>query len=318
VLVLNKIKIKKSHIILWIVSILVLFVLAFFIHVLYVKNNGDILSNFSFSKSYEDNNGKLIQVFLTEDDKYRVYKNISEYPQEFIELLLIQEDKFFYSHNGINFVSIIKAFNETYIKKSRRIGASTITMQVAKLKYNLYTKNVFGKIKQIFLALYLDLCFSKQDILDAYVNLAPCGKNIEGFESASWYYFGKSITELSLSENIMLCVLPQNPTKRSPQKFNTPIELINARKVLFESWIQNHPEDEDKRIYMNMRINTLCEFPNEAIHFTQMLSQNENSKNKIASRRIKKTTIDLQLQKQCEEYLTSHIQSYKSFGVSNG
>jgi penicillin-binding protein 1C len=293
-------------------------VLAFFIHVLYVKNNGDILSNFSFSKAYEDNNGKLIQVFLTEDDKYRIYKNISEYPNEFIELLLIQEDKFFYSHNGINLVSIFKAFNETYIKKTRRIGASTITMQVAKLKYNLYTKNIFGKIKQIFLALYLDLCFSKQDILDAYVNLAPCGKNIEGFESASWYYFGKSITELSLSENIMLCVLPQNPTKRSPQKFNTPIELINARKVLFESWVQNHPEDEDKRIYMNMRINTLCEFPNEAIHFTQMLSQNENSKNKIKSRRIKKTTIDLKLQKQCEEFLTSHIQSYKSFGVSNG
>ena len=148
-LVLNKIKIKKSHVILGIVSILVLFVLAFFIHVLYVKNNGDILSNFSFSKAYEDNNGKLIQVFLTEDDKYRIYKNISEYPQEFIELLLIQEDKFFYSHNGINLVSIFKAFNETYIKKSRRIGASTITMQVAKLKYNLYTKNVFGKIKQI-------------------------------------------------------------------------------------------------------------------------------------------------------------------------
>ena len=317
-LALNKIKIKKSHIILWIASILVLSLLAFFIHVACVRTNGDILSNFTFSKAYEDNNGKLIQVFLTEDDKYRVYKNISEYPSEFIELLLIQEDKFFYSHNGINLVSIFKAFNETYIKKSRRIGASTITMQVAKLKYNLYTKNVFGKIKQIILALYLDLCFSKQDILDAYVNLAPCGKNIEGFESASWYYFGKSISELSLSENIMLCVLPQNPTKRSPQKFNTPIELINARKVLFESWIQNHPEDEDKRIYMNMRINTLCEFPNEAIHFTQMLSQNENSKNKIASRKIKKTTIDLQLQKQCEEFLTSHIQKYKSFGVSNG
>ena len=243
-LALNKIKIKKSHIILWIVSILVLSLLAFFIHVACVRTNGDILSNFTFSKAYEDNNGKLIQVFLTEDDKYRVYKNISEYPSEFIELLLIQEDKFFYSHNGINLVSIFKAFNETYIKKSRRIGASTITMQVAKLKYNLYTKNVFGKIKQIILALYLDLCFSKQDILDAYVNLAPCGKNIEGFESASWYYFGKSISELSLSENIMLCVLPQNPTKRSPQKFNTPIELINARKVL-KNYFDNNPAEKN-------------------------------------------------------------------------
>ena len=61
-------------------------------------------------------------------------------------------------------------------------------MQVAKLKYNLYTKNIGGKIKQIFLALYLELCFSKQDILDAYVNLAPCGKNIEAIQKALDYY----------------------------------------------------------------------------------------------------------------------------------
>lgn len=315
-LVLNK-KIKR-----WIIifSIIFIFALAFFIHVLYVKNNGDILSGIFFSNSYEDKDGNLIQVFLTDDDKYRIYKNVSEYPKDFIELLLIQEDKFFYSHNGINLISIIKAFNETYIKKTRRIGASTITMQVAKLKYNLYTKNIGGKILQIILALYLDFCYSKNDILDAYVNLAPCGKNIEGFESASWFYFSKSINQLSLSENIMLCVLPQNPTKRSPKKFQTPNELIKARKVLFESWIKEHPEDEDKRIYMDMKINTVCDFPNESIHFTQMLSQNEKQvlKNEKKIRRVKTTTIDLHLQKKCEEFLSSHIEKNKSFGVKNG
>ena len=82
-------------------GILILFVvaiLAFFVHVSYVKNKGDILSGITFSAAYNDKNGKLIQVFLTDDDKYRVYKNISEYPQNFVELLLLQEDKFFYSH----------------------------------------------------------------------------------------------------------------------------------------------------------------------------------------------------------------------------
>lgn len=311
---------SKKQVLLVVLSIFVLSILAFFIHVLYVKNNGDILSGISFSSAYEDRNGNLIQVFLTEDDKYRVYKNISEYPQEFIDLLLIQEDNFFYSHNGINLVAIIKAFNETYIKKSRRIGASTITMQVAKLKYNLYTKNIPGKLLQIIFALYLEMCFSKQEILDAYVNLAPCGKNIEGFESASWYYFSKPIEKLSLSENIMLCVLPQNPNKRSPQKFHTPNELIKARKKLFESWIEEHPEDEDKRIYMDMKINTICDFPNEAIHFTQMLSQNEKEIliDEKKNRRVKSTTIDLSLQKKCEEFLSSHIEKNKSFGVKNG
>ncbi|MBQ1198180.1 MAG: hypothetical protein IIX47_06250, partial [Spirochaetaceae bacterium] len=69
---MNKIKIKKSHVILGIVSILVLFVLAFFIHVLYVKNNGDILSNFTFSKAYEDNNGK------SENNPYEIYQLAKE------------------------------------------------------------------------------------------------------------------------------------------------------------------------------------------------------------------------------------------------
>lgn len=322
---LCKINFKKFHfskkqVLLVLLSIFVLSILAFFVHVLYVKNNGDILSGIYFSSSYEDRNGNLIQVFLTEDDKYRVYKNVSEYPQEFIDLLLTQEDKFFYSHNGINIVSIFKAFNETYIKKSRRIGASTITMQVAKLKYNLYTKNIGGKLLQIIFALYLEMCFSKQEILDAYVNLVPCGKNIEGFESASWYYFSKPIEKLSLSENIMLCVLPQNPTKRAPEKFKTPSELINARKVLFNNWIKEHPEDADKKNYMDMKINTVCDFPNEAIHFTQMLAQQENInlKDEKKIRQVKKTTIDLSLQKQCEEFLESHIAKHKSFGVHNG
>ena len=171
-----------------------------------MKKKGDILDGIEFSKSYSDRNGQLLQVFLTSDDKYRIYRPLQDYPQAFLDTLLLQEDRFFYTHHGVNFVSVIKAGWETYIKKSRRIGASTITMQVAKLKYGIYTKSIPGKLKQIRKAIYLEMCFSKEDILDAYLNLAPCGGNIEGFESASWYYFNKNIRQLNLSENIMLCV----------------------------------------------------------------------------------------------------------------
>ena len=317
---LRKVHFPKKYMLYGILILFVVAILAFFVHVSYVKNKGDILSGITFSAAYNDKNGKLIQVFLTDDDKYRVYKNISEYPQNFVELLLLQEDKFFYSHNGINILSIFKAFHETYIKKSRRIGASTITMQVAKLKYKLYTKNIGGKLLQIALALYLDMCYSKQDILDAYVNLAPCGKNLEGFESAAWYYFAKPIEELSLSENILLCVLPQNPTKRSPEKFKTPSDLIRARKVLFNNWVKVHPEDSDKGIYMDMKIHTVCEFPNEVPHFTQMVLSQEKQllKDEKKLRQVKTTTIDLSLQKQCEALLKTHISRHKSFGVQNG
>lgn len=289
-------------------------ILSFYIHVLIVRKSGDILGGIEFSATYQDKNGELLQVFLTSDDKYRIYRPVTDFPPEFIETLLLQEDKYFYSHNGINPVAIIKAGWETYVKKSRRMGASTITMQTAKLKYNIYTKNIGGKLNQIIKALYLEACYTKQEILDAYVNLAPCGGNVEGFETASWYYYNKSIKNLNLSENIMICVLPQNPIKRAPTPEKTPSELINARKVLFSTWVEEHPEDKDKEIYMDMQMNVICSFPNEARHFTEMLALHEN----IVQRTPVKTSLDLNIQKRCEEIFDTYINQNRSFGVQNG
>lgn len=296
------------------------------INILVTRHKGDIFSGIEFSASYADKKGELLQVFLTQDEKYRIYRPVEEYPPEFIEALLMQEDKYFYSHIGINLVAIVKAGWNTYIKRSRRMGASTITMQVAKLKYGIYTKNIRGKIKQICRAIFLELCYSKQQILDAYVNLAPCGSNIEGFETASWYYFNKDIRQLNLSENIMLCVLPQNPVKRAPTTTRTPSELIEARKVLFAEWVEKHPEDADKEIFMDMQLSVECAFPNRARHFTEMLKLGTDlpdstsflaRKNRYSKRTIR-TSLDIALQDKCESIFNSYINQNKHFGVNNG
>ena len=308
---------RKLLIFLGIGSFLLLLFISFFIHVAYVSKKGDILEGIEFSKSYSDRNEQLLQVFLTSDDKYRIYRPIEDYPQLFIEALLLQEDRYFYTHHGVNLVSVIKAGWETYIKKSRRIGASTITMQVAKLKYGIYTKSIPGKLKQIRKAIYLEMCFSKKQILDAYLNLAPCGGNIEGFESAAWYYFNKNIRELNLSENIMLCVLPQNPIKRAPTIKRTPSELIQARKVLFEAWLEKHPEDEEKRIFMDMQLSVFCKFPNETRHFTEMLNLSTNPLISN-SRKTVKTTLRLDVQHNCEQIFKTYIDRNRHFGVKNG
>ena len=309
----NILKSRRARIWLIVISALFISSLIFSIHIIYMNMHGNIYDGIEFSASYEDNNGRLLQVFLTKDEQYRIYKPISEYPPEFIEALLMQEDKFFYSHFGVNPIAVIKAGWETYIKKSRRMGASTITMQTAKLKYGIYTKSIAGKLKQIRKAIYLELCFSKDEILEAYLNLAPCGYNIQGFGTASWYYFGKPINELNLSQNIMLCVLPQNPQKRSPNPKHTPSELISARKVLFSSWIEKHPEDSDKAIYMDMQLSVDCAFPNEARHFAEMLLYEK----KIREQKTVRTTLNLSLQKKCEDVFNSYINQNKNFGVNN-
>ena len=305
---------KKKRILLIICGCFAVYILSFFGHVLYMKVKGDIYSGIEFSSAYCDRKDQLLQTFLTSDDKYRIYEPLSAYPPEFIEAILLQEDRYFYKHIGINPVAIIKAGWETYIKRSRRMGASTITMQVAKLKYGIYTKNIFGKLKQIRKAIYLELCFTKDEILEAYLNLAPCGSNIEGFATASWYYFHKNIKECNLSENIMLCVLPQNPIKRAPTPELTPSEMITARKVLFSSWVEKHPEDADKEVFMDMQLSVYCNFPNEVRHFTEMLNQMQTSRQKAPL----STTINLDIQKKCEELFDTYINQNKHFGVNNG
>ena len=281
------------------------------------KWRGDIYHGVEFSASYTDRNGELLQIFLTDDDKFRMFRPLSGYPADFVEAVLLQEDRYFYSHKGINPVAILRAGFETYIKKSRRMGASTITMQTAKLKYHLYTKSVPGKIRQILTALFLEFCYPKNQILECYLNLAPCGGNVEGFETASWYYFNKSVRNLSLSENIMLAVLPQNPERRRPSAERTPSELIEARKILFESWTERHPEDSDKRIFMDMQMSFELSFPDEARHFCEMLRYQDKKKTDARGKPVR-TSLSLAAQKRCEEIFTAYLHQNRHFGVENG
>lgn len=93
----------------------------------------DVQKGVSFSKTYLDRHGKLLNIFLTDGDKYRLRSNLGDFPPELIEAVLLQEDRYFYGHWGINPGAMFRAGWETYIKKSRRMGASTITMQLAEM-----------------------------------------------------------------------------------------------------------------------------------------------------------------------------------------
>lgn len=308
---------KKNKKLLIVISSIFLLILITIITDVSINRKKSILSNIRFSGVYTDCNNKLIGIYLTPDQSFRMYKSITEYPPDFIEALLLQEDRRFYLHNGINFPSLFRSFVDTYIKKTRRIGGSTITMQVAKLKYHLYTKNITGKIKQIFLARRLELIYSKQDILDAYVNLAPCGKNIEGFETASQYFFNKSIKQLEFSEKLMLCVLPQNPNKRCPSVNSIPEDLMNARGRLFDAWVESHPDDAELSDFINYAPYVICKFPQDAPHFTRELELNRNEISFYGKANAVKTTLDYSLNKFVKEQLELYIKKNQIIGINN-
>ncbi|MCR5290906.1 MAG: penicillin-binding protein 1C [Treponema sp.] len=299
----------------------ILFCIAAFIGCDYlVSHKRHILYGIPFSGTYADCNGTLLHIYLTPDQNYRVYKPIEEYPMSFIQALLLQEDKRFYSHCGINPVALVRAATETYIHHSRRIGASTITMQTAKLKYHLYTKTIRGKLLQIFLALRLEFLYSKQEILDAYVNLVPCGKNIEGFETAARYYFAKGIEQLNISEQLLLCVIPQNPAARTPSLASVPQALLDARQRLFEQWIAVNPQDTDLQTFISLPPDLTCRFPDHAPHFTRMIEQKRQSQqgnNPARPQGVIPTTLDTTLQNLCSYRIQQYLRQNHHLGVQN-
>src|ERR1043166_4931086 len=171
-----------------------------------------LLDGVSFSQCVRDRNGKLLRVTLTTDQKYRLWTSLPNIFPTLIDATLQFEDKYYHYHPGVNPVALVRA---AFGLRSggAHSGASTITMQLARLRYHLPTRTFKGKFIQIVRALELERHYSKSEILEAYLNLAPYGRNIEGVGAASQIYFGKTAGHLTTLEAISLCVIPQSPTR---------------------------------------------------------------------------------------------------------
>jgi hypothetical protein len=147
------------------------------------------------SRAFSTAHGRLLRLALAADDRYRLHCPWIASPPGLIEATLLYEDKDFYRHPGVDLPALARAFWTTYIARTHRVGASTITMQVARLRWRIRTGTPMpGKLQQILRALQLTRHYEKDRILEAYLNLAPYGGNIEGVQAASRIYFNKPPT----------------------------------------------------------------------------------------------------------------------------
>lgn len=177
---------------------------------LVVTNFFPLKAEQEYSKIVLSREGNLLHGFLTGDDKWRMYTELDEITPELKKAILFKEDKFFRYHPGINPVSIVRASINNFRERKRTSGASTITMQVARMmepKERTY-KN---KLIEIFRALQLEFFYTKNEIFQMYLNRVPYGSNIEGVKSASVIYFGKMPNHLSLAEIAALSIIPNRP-----------------------------------------------------------------------------------------------------------
>jgi penicillin-binding protein 1C len=188
------------------------------------------------SQAVFDRDGKLLRLTLSGDEKYRLWVPLDAISPALARATLLQEDRRFYRHPGVDPLALARAVWRTYVLRERREGGSTLTMQVARMRFGIDSRSVGGKLRQIARALELERHYTKAELLEAYLNLAPYGGNVEGVGAASLIYFHKEARALTLAEALTLAVIPQNPAARAPENAAARSELADARRVLFEAW----------------------------------------------------------------------------------
>ncbi|MFQ5583403.1 MAG: penicillin-binding protein 1A [Calditrichia bacterium] len=171
--------------------------------------------------------GKVIHELFIHN---RIYVSFEKIPDHTIQALLDTEDREFYQHWGINLKRVPKAIFIDLISMSFRQGFSTITMQLARNLYFGFQKNLVRKFREILTAIQIERTYSKQEILEMYLNMAFFGHGTYGIQSASKKYFGRDVSELSIDESAVLVAMLKGPNRYSPIKY--PQRVIERRNLV--------------------------------------------------------------------------------------
>jgi penicillin-binding protein 1C len=163
-----------------------------------------------YSQIVLSSDSTVLHAFLSNDDKWRMKTELQEITPLLRKAIIFKEDRYFYYHNGVNYFAVFRALFNNIVKGKRTSGASTITMQVARL-LEPKERTYWNKLLEMFRASQLEYRYSKDEILQLYLNLVPYGGNIEGVKAASVLYFEKAPNHLSLAELTALSIIPNRP-----------------------------------------------------------------------------------------------------------
>lgn len=162
--------------------------------------------------------GRPLRAFADDEGVWRYTTRIDRVSPKYLQALIQYEDRWYYRHFGVNPFSLARAGWQWLSSGKIISGGSTLTMQTARLRFGLKT-GVADKLVQILRALQLELHYSKNDILEYYLNHAPFGGTLQGVEAASRSYFGYSAADLTEAQAALLAVLPQSPSRNRPDRY---------------------------------------------------------------------------------------------------
>ncbi len=172
-----------------------------------------------YSSVYTDRNGTVLQVRPVENGSRRQFTPLNELPGELVQAFLKAEDSRFYWHYGVDVIAVIRAAAQNIAGQRAVSGASTITMQLARMVFPSEKRTFWTKIGECGKAFLLESKLPKKQILELYLNTVPFGNNVEGVTSAAWYYFGKTPATLTHEEMLCLAVIPRRPVSYNPIEY---------------------------------------------------------------------------------------------------
>jgi penicillin-binding protein 1C len=265
------------------------------------------------STAVYDRDGRLLRLTLAADGRYRLPVPLERISPRLVEAVLLHEDQHFFLHPGVNPGSVLRGAWRTFVVRDRRIGASTITMQLARRLHGIDSRAAGGKLLQLLRALELEARHSKREILEAYLNLVPYGGNVEGVGAASLVYLRREAAELTLAEALTLAVVPQSPARRTPRAGNAA--LAAARMDLFGRWRARHGASaaEVAALAAPLAAGSTRDLPFAAPHAVQALLARPAG----AARTRISSSIDLRRQRLLEGRVRDYVARQRRLGIVN-
>jgi membrane peptidoglycan carboxypeptidase len=217
----------RNIVILFIIGIIFLAVVLvyFFRDLPDIKNLGKRVSTESFT--IYDRTGTVILYDQTQAEN-RQYLKFEELPEVIKKATMAAEDDDFYTHGPIDIKSLVRVIIENVIKVGKGAGGSTLTQQLARNAFLTTERSMIRKVREMILSFYLEKEYSKDKILEMYLNQVPYGYNAYGVESASQLYFSKNVKDLNVNEAAYLASLLQSPSYLSP--FGNHRDKLEIRK----------------------------------------------------------------------------------------